>query len=350
MAVVSPCPSLADLPPWARAALAPDRAVDPFLSAPWFELFLATCAEPGAAPLLLAVEADGARGVALLRRRGTLVEGLGNFYTCRFAPILGDGTPALAAALADWLRRERPRVATLRFENLHDADDPDGRFARALRGAGFAVQRFEQYGNWHERVAGIDYAGYLAARDGQLRSTIERKGRRFARQKGARLDILTEPAEMERGLAAYLAVHARSWKEPEPFPAFIPAFVRGFAAVGAIRLGVAWLDDRPLAAQIWLHWGRRATIAKLVYDDDAKALSPGSVLTAHMFRDALDAGRYDEIDLGRGDDPYKRLWLRDRRPVHGLFAANLRSAAGIAAAARHIAPGALRAVVARLRG
>lgn len=352
MAIITPLRTLSDLPSWAQAALAPQRARDPFLSSTWFEIFMESCAEPGATPLFLAIEDGPRRAIAALREHdkpGRPIEALANFYTCRYAPLLGDDDGALAATLAGWLARERPSIATLRVENMRAEDDPEGRFAAALRANGFAVQRFEQFGNWYEPVRGVDYPAYLAARDGQLRSTIERKRRRFDRQAGARLEILTAPADLERGLAAYLDVHARSWKEPEPHPGFIPAFVRRFGAIGAVRLGVAWLGGRPLAAQIWIAWGRRATIAKLAYADDSKALSPGTVLTAHMFEDALSARLFDEIDLGRGDDPYKKLWLAERRPVHGLFAANLRSARGVLAAARHFGPPALRNAATRFR-
>ncbi|MBL8698758.1 MAG: GNAT family N-acetyltransferase [Alphaproteobacteria bacterium] len=344
--------SLSSLPSWAQAELAPTRAIDPFFSATWFEVFLESCPEPGVEPLFLAIDAGARRGVAALRERrgaGRQLGDLGNFYTCRYAPVLGAVDRELAAGLAAWLSEERPRIDTLRFDNLRAEDDPQDAVAAALRARGFAVQRYEQFGNWFEDVRGIGFAQYLAARDGQLRSTIERKGRRFARQAGARLELMTAASDLERGLAAYLEVHARSWKEPEPFPGFIPAFVRRFGAVGAVRMGVAWVDERPLAAQIWLAWGRHATIAKLVYDDAAKALSPGTVLTARMLEDALDAKLFDEIDLGRGDDPYKKLWLRDRRPVHGLFAANLRSPRGLAAAARNFGPTALKAIAARFR-
>lgn len=351
MSTIATSQNLAGLPPWAHAELAPPRALDPFLSGTWFEVFLETCAEPDWSPLFLALDTGTQRGVAALRERtaaGRHIGGLANFYTCRYAPLLGTMDRGLATALASWLATARPRIATVNFDNMHDEDGAIDGLTAALRKHGFAVQRYEQFGNWHEKTRGIDYAAYLAQRDGQLRSTIERKRRRFERQPGARLEILTAPSELERGLAAYLAVHARSWKEPEPFPGFIPAFVRRFGALGAIHLGVAWVDDRPLAAQIWLSWGRRATIAKLVYDDDAKALSPGTVLTAHMLEDALDAARYDEIDLGRGDDPYKKLWLRERRPVYGVFAANLRTPRGLIAAARNLGPPALRAAAARL--
>lgn len=285
------------------------------------------------------------------RNEGRHVESYGNFYTCEYSPYLGTAPAALASTrLAEWFSASRPRIDTLQLRNMR-ADHVDcAALASAFRRIGWAVQVYEQFGNWYEPTTGIDYSTYLAARDGKLRNTIDRKTRRFLRMPGAKLEILRTTEQLEYGLGAYLNVHARSWKQPEPYPEFIPSFVRRFGEIGTIRIGVASAESRPLAAQIWLTWGRRATIAKLAYDDTTKALSPGTVLTAHMLEDALNARNFDEIDLGRGDDGYKRDWLGSRRPVLGMVIANLRSMRGMAAAARHLGPPMIRRWVARMRG
>lgn len=338
------------LPETARRAWESRDLPGPFHCPTWFEILERTCADQGATPLLLADEAGGF--LSLLRERrgsGRHLEAFGNFYTCEYAPLLGSlPAPQQVERLVEALRSLRPRVDTIHLQNMR-ADQVDvALLARRLRGSGWGVQVYEQFGNWYEPVAGIGYDAYLAERDGQLRSTIARKTRRFERLAGASLEIATSGDAIERGLAAYLDVHARSWKEPEPHPQFIPAFVRGFAARGRVWIGTAAAEGRALAAQIWLVWGRRITIAKLAYVDDAKALSPGTVLSAHMFRAALERGGFDEIDLGRGDDPYKRHWLKQRRPVLGLVAGNLRTARGALAAARHLGPQAIKRIAAHL--
>jgi hypothetical protein len=283
------------------------------------------------------------------RTSGRHVEAFGNFYTCEYDPLLGSlPSGDQATHWVEALSGLRPRVDTVHLQNMR-ADQVDvPLLARRFRAAGWGVQVYEQFGNWYEPVAGIDYAAYLEGRDGQLRSTIERKSRRFLRLPGASLEIATGGDVLERALAAYLEVHARSWKEPEPYPDFIPDFARSFAAQGRLWIGTAHAQGRPLAAQLWLVWDRRITIAKLAYVDEAKALSPGTVLSAHMFRAALDRGAFDEIDLGRGDDPYKRQWLKLRRPVLGLVACNLRTIRGGLAAARHLGPVAIKRVATRL--
>jgi len=342
---------LSALPAGLRALCEARAAAGPFHTCGWFDLLAASCPDPDGTQLVLASSDGGMLSIMRQRRaNGRHLEAFANFYTCEYSPLLG-AMPAdrQASQLVECLATLRPRVDTLHLQNMR-ADQVDvPLLARRLRRALWGVQVYEQFGNWYEPVTGVDYARYISGRDGQLRSTIERKTRRFLRLPGASIEIATAGGDLQRGLAAYLDVHARSWKEPEPYPDFIPSFVRHFAASGRVWIGTAHAEGRPLAAQIWLVWDRRITIAKLAYVDDAKALSPGTVLSAHMIRAALDRGGIDEIDLGRGDDPYKRQWLKHRRPVLGLVAGNLRTPRGALASARHLGPQLLKRLAARLK-
>lgn len=335
----------AALPAAARMAFARDAHDNPFRSAAWFDILAQSCAVPECRPRILA-SADGTLLAPLalrLDRQGRHLESWSNFYSCDFSPLCGYGVPAIqAAGFASGLAALRPRIDTLHLRDMR-ADTVDvAALATALRRTGWWTRPYEQTGNWHEDVRGIDFDNYLASRDGKLRATIERRTRRFRGLPGATLTIAQDPAGLDGALDAYLAMHARSWKRPEPFPRFIPAFVRGFARLGMLRIGVASIEGRPVAAQIWLLWRRRATIVKLAHDEAARDLSPGTVLTAWMIRAALEAQDLDEIDFGRGDDPYKRHWLRQRRPIQALVAGNARTPRGLAAALRHLGPHAAR--------
>ena len=60
-----------------------------------------------------------------------------------------------------------------------------------------------------------------------------------------------------------------------------------------------------MAAQYWTVQDGVGTVLKLAYDEAWKAISPGTVLSAHMIRLLLAEG-VGELDYGRGDDAYKR--------------------------------------------
>ncbi|HEY8708580.1 MAG TPA: GNAT family N-acetyltransferase, partial [Burkholderiaceae bacterium] len=119
----------------------------------------------------------------------------------------------------------------------------------------------------------------------------------------------------------------------EPYPNFARGWAQQCAEQGWLRLGVARIDDVPIAAQLWFVYGRRAYIFKLAYDESQSRWSAGTVLTAHMMRHVLEVDRVVEVDFLSGDDPYKKSWMMQRRERVGLIACNLRLLPGLIAAA-----------------
>jgi CelD/BcsL family acetyltransferase involved in cellulose biosynthesis len=114
---------------------------------------------------------------------------------------------------------------------------------------------------------------------------------------------VAEPgAELDAALAAYQAVCAQSWKQPEPCPDFIPGLVKLAAERGWLRLRVLWLNGEPLAAQLWLTDDGKANIYKLAYIKGVEKLSAGSVLTQALMQHAMDVDQVTEVDYLSGDD------------------------------------------------
>ncbi|MDR3536845.1 MAG: GNAT family N-acetyltransferase [Acetobacteraceae bacterium] len=326
--------AVATLPADALALLEPTL----FASPAWWDCVQTEAMPAGSTPCFLLCRIGGqpAALFVLCRAADGALGSLTTPYTCLYAPALAPGISAEAQAAAlIALTRFCRRSAVTRLEAL-DPDAPStAALAAAAMRAGLCVLRFAHFGNWHEAVAGQDWSAYLANRPGALRETIRRRLRHADRQAGAVLTVVDGPAGLEAGIAAYEAVYASSWKEPEPFPRFNAALMRALAPLGMLRLGVWRIAGQPVAAQFWAVDHGRATVLKLAHDEAFKPLSPGTVLTALMLRRLLEQDRVAAIDFGRGDDDYKQGWARARRQRIGLLLVNPWRPAGWPVLVRH---------------
>ena len=338
-----------DLPAGYAGLFARAGAQDFCLSRAWFEALAATILEDDERLIIAGVEADGPpvvpRACLIGRHRehdpaffgARSFSSLSNYYTLRYAPMVdgGDGANALVH-LIERLRARRPRYAVLHFEPLAADAALSDDLAAALHGAGLVTRRYFRFGNWYDDTRGLSFRDYLARRPAALRNTFRRKSARLARTGELRLDVVRDGAELGRALDQYDRLYAASWKPAEPYPAFIRRLAADLAAAGALRLGLLSLDHRPIAAQIWVVWQGRAILYKLAHDRAFDALSPGTVLTMRMLERLLDEERIAELDLGAGDDPYKRLWASQRRARVGLIGFDPLTLRGSLGILRHV--------------
>jgi hypothetical protein len=351
----APTPAGPVLPAWADALLDSPETGEFFATRLWYETLIGHALPEGAAPLF-AADPDRTVLLPLLRRAGRL-SSLTGVYSLAWRPLTASGaTPgriaAAGRALARVLRGGRP--VTL---ELIDPEEPVlAPLLAGLRAGRMLAAPFAQAGNWYETLGeGEGWEAYLAARDPALRNTITRKLARAER--AFRFVVADAPGPtLEAAIAAYEAVRAVSWKPHEPAPGLDAALLRAAAPAGLAQVGVLHRrqDDRAVAAQYWIldHAPeaagalRRATVLKLAHDEAARAASPGTVLTALMIRRLLGQDGVRVLDFGRGDDPYKRLWVGSRRQRIGLVLADPLSPPGLAALGRQWAGSLLR----RLRG
>jgi hypothetical protein len=320
-----------------------------FRSLPWFRTLCATSLDPGDAlclyaagtppALILPMRRPCPAGRLALRR----IESLANFYSCDFAPLARDGTPTVVdtAAIAAALRAERPAIDTVALTSMPYPSAAFDAVAQGFVRSGWWIQRYFHFGNWFEPTAGLSSEAYLAGRPPALRNTLRRKAGALRRRPDVRFTLLAgdrvlETHELDRAIESYEQVYRASWKGGEPYPRFSAAFIRACAEAGCLRLGLVHVGDVPAAAQIWIVWNGRATLCKLAHDERFKPLSLGSVLTGWMMAHVLDVDHVHEVDFGRGDDPYKQLWMSHRREHWGLLAFNPSTLGGCLSAARHI--------------
>lgn len=332
---------LAALPDRCERLMSRAGAASFFHTLPWYRNLAQNVLAPGEQVRIYAVVGSegSARALLLMRSSGASgkLSGLSNYYTSLFGPVLDPAEPdaqgvldALAAAVA----RDRGPWHTIDLHPLAFDGPEFAALAAALRKAGLAVQTYFCFGNWYANVEGRSYAQYFEGLPSQVRNTVTRKRKQLEKLK-SRIAICRDEAGLEEALKAYERIYAVSWKVPEPYPHFISGLCRTCAAQGWLRLGVVYVDEQPVAAQIWIVHAGIASIYKLAYDERLAKLSAGSILTAHLMQHALDVDKVREVDYLTGDDAYKKDWMSARRERWGMIAFNPRTPRGLLAAAWH---------------
>ena len=322
--------------PSSVAAIFAKGAGDSFFALPeWYDLMARLGVPAGAEICVCTDERPGSETALVLRTAADeaprSLASLTNAYSVEHGTIAAgaDQRAGLAGIVAELLS-QRPQPDRLSLAELDPRDDGYRAAATALRRAGLLVEEAFHSGTWYEETAGLSFADYAAARPSELRHTWRRKQRRIERDGRLGKSFIDGTAGIEQAIADYQAIYAASWKPAEAFPDFIPALIRLAAELGALRLGIYRVDGLPAAAQFWLVWNGRAIIYKLAHDKRFDDLSLGTLLTMDMAERVLTCDRPHEINLGRGDDPYKKLWLPKRRERWGIVAANPRTPRGLA--------------------
>lgn len=273
------------------------QAAAPFDRIEWWRGLVEEC---GITPLL-AVARDGAAAAILpLRREGEALYELANWYSFRTAPLVTPGADRrrLLSMIARDLAADRVVLSKL-------SEDDARIVAQAFRSAGWFAVMTPCDTNHILRVNGRSYAEYLAARPGQVRTTLKRKAKKVE----VELFDTFDQAAWE----AYEAIYAQSWTPEEGSPAFLRRFAQEEGAAGRLRFALARAEGQPVAAQFWTVENGTAFIHKLAHIEEAKPLSPGTTLSAALFERVIDGDKVDLVDFGTGNDGYKRDWMEEVR-------------------------------------
>lgn len=179
---------------------------------------------------------------------------------------------------------------------------------------------FQHSENW---VAHFNSAeAFWSKRPSQLNNTIKRKRAKLLKN-GSRVEIHTNLTE--ELILTYWQVYQQSWKQPEIDPYFINWLANYSSANGMLRLGVLYIDNQPLACQLWLVNQAKAAIYKLAQDQAFDNFSPGTVLMADMVNYVIEIDNVTSIDFLTGNDNYKALWMDHSFELFGAELFNLKS-------------------------
>ena len=286
------------------------HARSPFDRLEWWQGLEAECA---LRPMIAVARGGGDVAILPLQQGEGHLRALANWYNFTIRPVLNQSiaperATALIAAIARDLRRRAWRVT---LAPLPDEALGDGVLAAAFAQAGWIVKREQCDVNRYDALSHYaNYAEFLAARPGTLRTTLKRKSRKVI--------CMIHEQFSDDVWDEYETVYRASWKPEEGSFGFLRRFARQEAAAGRLRLGIARHEGSPVAAQLWTIDHGTAFIHKLAHVEASKALSAGTTLSAALFEHVIDIDRASAVDFGTGDAAYKRDWMQGVRPRYRL--------------------------------
>jgi len=310
-----------------RHLLKDPAKVPPFARLAWFQRVGETL-EPGTRPLIARAWTEGSHGWLFLSldRRGH-ASALANWYSLSFAPVFLDAADEptqrrLLRAIAKRLGTAKSAPSVITLAPVARTGGMSRLIRSSFRKSGWLVLRHQSSTSWTVSTAGQSFADYWAERPGQLRSTHDRKRKKF----GIEVEVMTDfDAD---AWAHYEAIYRDSWKPAEGDPAFLREFAEAEGKAGRLRLGLARIDGQPVAAQFWSVDCDTAYIHKLAHRSDAHDTSCGTILTAALFAHVIDVDHVALVDFGTGNDRYKADWMNASAPLDTIRLYNKRHISG----------------------
>lgn len=297
-----------------------------FLSFKWFVNFHETVIKPMGVDACFFYQADAKEPIIfplMVTVENSLrkIRSLANYYSPIYTVLGSDA--ASGKQVADFftgLKAHLPAWDVIELRPL--AYEESVSLLAQLKQAGLPAVSFFCFGNWYLELNDRSFKEYFADLPSQLKNTVSRKTKKFFQLDGAHVEIITSAQGLTEGLAAYERVYQSSWKVEEPFPDFMPGLMKLAASVDGLRLGVAYLGDKAIAAQLWIVADNTASIFKLAYDEDYKQHSAGTILTTKLMEHVIDIDKVGVVDYLCGDDAYKKDWMSHRRERWGILAFN----------------------------
>lgn len=213
--------------------------------------------------------------------------------------------------------------------------DPGSLSYAALKSAfvknGYYVYSYPYKGNWYENFGEKQFSSYVSSRDKSSKKAIQnylRKYRKLVKNERIDIDIYTDAESVEKVLNIYHEVYDTSWKEEDYFPGFYDGLIRQTAEQGSLRMLIISIDRIPAAIEMAIVTGGQGVMMRTAYNQEYNRESVGSIAILKMIEYLLEIDGVSEIDFGTDDDPYKAVWVKNRRERWGLVSFNRKTIQG----------------------
>lgn len=260
---------------------------------------------------------------------------LSNFYTMDYGIIFADhikpaDTPDIISFLFQNFKNAPLHWHEFQLEMLNDAALLQT--TRTLFHNSAAVPGPH---NWVCALDKPDFETYQESLPSRLKNTLKRKTKKLEKEGEIDIRVYSTQDNLTKAIEDYNIIYAKSWKEAENYPGFIEDMIHLAAQRNYLRLGILYLQDKPVACLLMLLYGKVGMIYKLAYDPEYNNFSPGSILTLDLIHRVMETDGVTYLDYGIGNDGYKKDWMKECYTKTSLIFWNLKTVRGLCLFARH---------------
>jgi len=177
--------------------------------------------------------------------------------------------------------------------------------------------------NWFDNNVTQSFDEYLKKRSRQFRKQLKRLRNRLEELGIVEIKFLWNSDCVDDWMDYYYEVYSRSWKKREAIgPTFHKDLARMSAKTGNLRLGLLFLNNKPIAAEYCIIHSKRAHLLKGAYDEEYSFYGPGNIIYYEMIRHLIERDGITGIDLGHGNEEYKKGLASEKRILKKIIIFN----------------------------
>ncbi len=307
----------------------------PYCTHEWFRIWLSHFLNSDQLLILVLYRKDEPELIApfLIKRERLIgipirrVELIGNYYspmrTFIFREMDNKKREDNVRQILHYFRKINKNWEVIDLESLLEENDTFRILCEALKKANLKNREYFCFGNWFSPDINYSSDSYFKSRSRNLRASIKKNYRNTRCRGNLEFKLITEINGIEKYISEYFEVYRKSWKREEKAgPNYIVDLIKYNAKEGWLRLGLVILEGVTIGAGFAIVCNGFAYLAKTAYDEKYADLGPGSIWLAEMIKHIIDVDKVKVIDLLRGDEDYKKLWVASRRERKGILVYN----------------------------
>jgi hypothetical protein len=303
----------------------------PWMSFDWFNLCLSHFPKWDKLLILVFYKGDNTIAIAPFVEKNEMYRGilktkkielLGSDYSPLRSIILGDidqeTKKSILSYIVHYFQHVYKSWNVIELDKVLGKDSFPNLFDGAIFNSGLKYRPYSCFNNWF--LDGIDYnfRQFFEHLPKNLHRNVQRYEKKLKSVGELRFEMKINDEAIDCFLDLYDQIRAKSWKAIEKDKSFNREFLKYAAKKGWIRLSFLYIGGIPVAAGKYLVWDKTAFGIDAVYDQEYAKYSPGGVLTSKIFQYVIDIDKVTQIDLGRGDEPYKMEWVNNKREIKGI--------------------------------